>query len=103
MNRNKFSFKSENLIVDWISFKFQYLEDSTKIKIANYLFKIGFNSYQESGKLAKPIKEPILVNSKNKFEVCFVGDNSYWIGSLLHFFRFNVTDFSNLVQKKFIG
>lgn len=53
---NKLSFESENLVVDWISFKFQYLEDSTKTKIANYLFKIGFNSYHESGKLAKPIK-----------------------------------------------
>lgn len=37
---------------------------------------IGFNSYQESGKLAKP-----LVNSKNIFEVYFVGDNSYWGGT----------------------
>lgn len=53
---NKLSFESENLVVDWISFKFQYLEDSTKTKIVNYLFKIGFNSYHESGKLAKPIK-----------------------------------------------
>jgi len=49
MTQNKLSFDSENLVVDWISFKFQDLEDSTKTKIANYLFKIGFNSYQESG------------------------------------------------------
>ena len=47
------------------------------IKIANYLFKLGFNSYQESGKLAKPIKQPILVSSKNKFEVLFIIDKSY--------------------------
>jgi hypothetical protein len=44
MTQNKLSFESENLVVHWISFKFQYLEDSTKTKIANYLFKIGFNS-----------------------------------------------------------
>lgn len=67
MNQNKLSFANENLVVDYISFKFQYLEDFTKTKIADYLFKIGFNSYQESGKLIKPIKEPILVNSKNQF------------------------------------
>jgi hypothetical protein len=65
MNQNKLTFQSENLVVDWISFKFQYLEDSTKTKIANYLFKLGFNSYQESGKLARPIKESILVSPEN--------------------------------------
>lgn len=88
------NFESENLVVDWISFKFQYLEDSTKTKIANYLFKMGFNSYQESGKLAKPIKESILVSSKNKFEVRFVLDNSYWNGILLHFSGSNAAFFS---------
>jgi hypothetical protein len=78
MKQNKLTFESENLVVDYITFKFQDLEDSTKTKIANYFFKIGFNSYQESGKLAKPIQESILVSGKNKVEVLFVGDNSYW-------------------------
>jgi hypothetical protein len=50
------SFESENLVVDWISFKFQYLDNPTMMQITNYLFKLGFNSYQESVKLAKPIK-----------------------------------------------
>lgn len=77
MKENNLNFETENLVVDYITFKFQHLEDSTKTKIANYLFKIGFNSYQESGKLAKPFKEPIFVNSKNKFRVCFVENNSY--------------------------
>ena len=36
MNQNNLTFYSENLVVDWISFKFQHLEDSTKKKIANY-------------------------------------------------------------------
>ena len=77
MTLNKLSFESEELVVDWISFKFQDLEDSTKIKIANYLFKLGFNSYQESGKLAKPIR----VSSKNKFEVLFVNGRAPGIHS----------------------
>lgn len=93
MNQNKLSFANENLVVDYISFKFQYLEDFTKTKLADYLFKIGFNSYQESGKLTKPIKESILVSSKNKFEVCFVGDNPYWDGTLLHFSGLNAARF----------
>jgi hypothetical protein len=75
MNQTKFTFESENLVVDWISFKFQKLENSRQSKLANYLFKLGFNSFQESGKLAKPRKESILVRSQNKFEVL----NSYII------------------------
>lgn len=57
MTINKLNFESENLLVDWISFKFQYLYNHTMIHIANYLLKIEFNSYQESKKLAKSIKE----------------------------------------------
>ena len=72
MTQNKLSFKSKNLIVDWISFKFQHLGNSTEAEITNYLLKLGFNSYQKSGKLAKPVREPIQVNSSNKFEVLFV-------------------------------
>ena len=102
MNQNKFTFQSENLIVDYISFKFQHLEDSTKTKIANSLFKIGFNSYQESGKLAKPIKEPIFVHSKNQFQVCFVGENSYWRGTLLHFSGTNATRFYFFLKKQIV-
>jgi len=63
MKQNKFTFESENLVVDWISFKFQYLDNPTMMQIANYFIKIGFNSYQKSGKLATPIKESILVSS----------------------------------------
>nr|WPV72505.1 hypothetical protein orf212 [Navicula sp.]WPV72567.1 hypothetical protein orf212 [Navicula sp.]WPV72662.1 hypothetical protein orf212 [Navicula sp.]WPV72725.1 hypothetical protein orf212 [Navicula sp.] len=102
MNQNKLTFQSKNLVVDYISFKFQDLEDCTKTKIADYLFKIGFNSYQESGKLTKPIKEPILVNSKNQFQVCFVGDNSYWDGTLLHFSGLNATQFYFFLKEQII-
>ena len=102
MNQNKLTFQFDNLVVDYISFKFQDLEDCTKTKIADYLFKIGFNSYQESGKLTKPIKEHILVNSKNQFQVCFVGDNSYWDGTLLHFSGLNATQFYFFLKEQII-
>jgi len=72
MNQNKLTFQSQNLIVDYITFKFQDLDNLHQTKIANYLFKLGFNSYKESGKLAKPIQESILINSKNKYEVLFI-------------------------------
>ena len=85
MKKNKLTFESEKLVVDWISFKFQNLESTEQIKIANYLFRLGFNSYQESGRLAQPIKEPIQVNLNNKFEVIFVNEGPYWKGTTLQF------------------
>ena len=69
---NKLTFKDENLTVDWIGFKFQNLDNFAQTKLAKYLFKIGFNSYQESGKLAKPVKQSIFVSSDNKFQVLFI-------------------------------
>ncbi len=103
MNQNKFSFESENLVVDYISFKFQYLDNFTQTKIANYLLKLGFNSYQESGKLAKPRKESILVSSQNKYEVLFVADNPYWDGTILHFSGLNAKTFYSLIKQELVS
>lgn len=51
MIRNKSSFKSENLIVDWIGFNIQGLRDRKQVKqIAKYLFRnFGFNSTFDVG------------------------------------------------------
>lgn len=54
---NKLTFKDANLTVDWIGFKFQSLDNFVQTKLAEYLFNIGFNSSQESGKLAKPVNQ----------------------------------------------
>ena len=49
MKENNLNFETENLVVDYITFKFQHLEDSTKTKIANYLSlwvsNLGFISF----------------------------------------------------------
>lgn len=58
------SFESENLVVDYISFKFQDLKDWKEKELASYLLKLGFNCYKESGKLRKPIKTPIFMGLK---------------------------------------
>ena len=50
MLQNKLSFESENLVVDYISFKFQDLKDWKEKELASYLLKLGFNCYKESGK-----------------------------------------------------
>ena len=55
--------------MDYITFKFQDLDNLHQTKIANYLFKLGFNSYKESGKLAKPIKEP---SFEFNFKIIFI-------------------------------
>ena len=102
MNQNKFTFESENLVVDFISLKFQYLDSPTMMQIANYLFKLGFNSYQESGKLAKPISEPIQVNSKNKFKVVFRREGPFWDGTLLEFAGLSGNLFYTLIKKELI-
>jgi ribosomal protein S24E len=102
MKENKLNFESENLVVDYITFKFQDLDNLHQTRIANYLFKLGFNSYKESGKLGKPIKESILVNFKNQFEVCFVADNLYWGGTLLNFSGFNATRFYFFAKEQII-
>lgn len=49
-------FKYQNWVVDYISFKFQKLNNITKKQIPNSLFKIKWNVYQQSGKLAKLIQ-----------------------------------------------
>jgi hypothetical protein len=94
MNRNELTFKDENITVDLIGFKFQNLDNFAETKLAEYLFKIGFNSYQESGKLVKPIKESILVSSKNKFQVLFVTKATYWKGTSVYFSNPSATFFS---------
>ena len=102
MNQNKLNFKSENLTVDWIGYKFQNLDKIAQTKLAKYLFIIGFNSYQESGKLAKPIKESIFESSKNKFQVLFVNEAPYWKGTYVHFSGKSATYFYTLVKKNLI-
>ena len=98
MNQNTLNFNTQNLVVDYITFKFQDSQCEQN-KIAKYLFNLGFNSYQQSGKLSKPIQERILVNSKNQFEILFVNDHSYWKGTLLQFSGLNASRFYFLAKQ----
>ena len=99
----QFSFKNQGLKVDWIGFKFQNLDRFGQTQLAKYLFKLVFNSYQESGKLAKPIKEPILVSSKNKFQVLFVYEAPYWKGTYVQFSGSSATCFYSLLKQTLIN
>lgn len=86
-----------------LTFKFQDLDNLHQTRIANHLFKLGFNSYKKSGKLAKPIKESILINLENKYEVFFVVDNPYWRSTLLHFSVTNAKNFYSLIKQKLVA
>jgi hypothetical protein len=55
-------FQSQKLIVDYISFKFRSFDDNQERKIWSCLFELGFNSYQMSAKLSKPIKIDLFTN-----------------------------------------
>lgn len=101
MKENNLSFVSENLVVDYISFKFQE-SHCDQNKIAKYLFNLGFNSYQQSAKLSKPVQERMLVNSKNQFAILFVNEHYYWKGTLLQFSGLNASQFYFLAKQNII-
>lgn len=48
------------------------------------------------------IKQSILVNSKNKYEILFVVDNPYWQLTLLQFSGLNAKIFYSLIQQKLV-
>jgi len=88
MTRNKSSFKSENLIVDWIGFNIQGLVDIKQAKqIAIYLFRnFGFNSTFAVGLNGK--EETLFNHPKNKYKVSFrvyKYSDIYWDGIKIDF------------------
>jgi hypothetical protein len=108
MNLQKFSsqsqdFQSQKLKVDYICFKFPSFDDNQERKIADYLFRLRFNSYQESGKLANPIKESILVSSTHEHEVLFVKKGPDWEGTTLYFSGLNAGRFYFFAKQKVIN
>ena len=96
MHSTKLTFDSQSLVVKYLTFKFPALDDASKINIANYLFQLGFNSYQESGKLVKPI----LVDSDHLWEVCFVKDNPSRGWTFLNFSGLHASQFYFLCQER---
>lgn len=53
--------------------------------------------------MAKPVKEPIQVNSKNKYEVLFIKEGPYWEGTTLHFSGFNAKIFYSLIKQELVS
>ena len=88
MKQKKLTFKSENLVVDWIGFNIQGFVDRKPIKqIAKYLFQnFGFNSTLALGSEGK--EESLFNDSKNKYQVFFriyKYSDAYWDGIKIDF------------------
>ena len=101
MTPNNLSFKSENLVVDWISLNAKGLIDPQPI--AKYLLEFGFNSFQLNSFQEGPTRKEILCNHpKNKFNVIFSRPIEYWNGTVISFSGQNATYFYQLIQQKSI-
>jgi len=90
MSKNKLSFKSENRVVDSISFTLQGWVDSEPI--AKYFFEaFGFNSTLVKRINGKWKPQVLKYDSRNQFQVSFrqyeydPESKSFWVGSQIHF------------------
>jgi hypothetical protein len=78
---NKYSFKSENIVVDYFELKFDLLSRDTKQQIVEFFFKLGFNSFDVDKKYREPQSTAIQTNFKNQYQIQFVANvNNYWNG-----------------------
>ncbi len=86
MNQNKLTFQSQNLIVDYLEFKFNVLPEFIKQKIVQSFFKLGFNSFNVDKKYRDPVQDSIQTNSNNQYQIQFVVNiSSYWNGICVAF------------------
>ena len=104
MNQNKFNkfrFKSENVVVDYFELKFDLLTEHTKQRIVEFFFKLGFNSFDVDKKYRDPIQTRIQTNSKNQYQIQFVGNvSSYWNGVCVVFPGNSAAFFYQLSKEK---
>ena len=86
MKENRLTFQSQNLIVDYLEFKFNVLPEFIKQKIVQSFFKLGFNSFDVDKKYRDPVQDSIQTNSKNQYQIQFVVNiSSYWNGVCVAF------------------
>ena len=98
---NKFSFKSENLVVDYFELKFYALSQHRKQKIVEFFFKLGFNSFDVDKKYREARSTEIQTNPKNQYEIQFVRNVSmYWDGVCVVFPAKSAAFFYQLLKEK---
>jgi hypothetical protein len=96
------NFKSENLVVDWISFNVKGFIDSKLI--ARYFFqRFNFNSTISTNQDRK--KNYLFYDKKNQYQVSFIQhqynpeSKNFWIGTQIYFSGKNATYFYSFIQK----
>ena len=72
MKENKLTFQSQNLIVDYLEFKFNVLPEFIKQRIVQSFFKLGSNSFDVDKKYRDPVQDSIQTNSNNQYQIQFV-------------------------------
>ena len=108
MSKNKLSFESENLVVDWIGFNIQGLVDRNQVEqIAKYLFQnLGFNSTIVKIINGKWKSKSLNYTSQNQFQVSFRHQEydpevkSFWVGTKIDFSGKNADQFYNLIKEQ---
>lgn len=68
----KFSFKSEDLVVNYFELKCDVLSQYTKQQIVEFFFKLGFNSFDVDKKYRDPIQTRTQTNFNNQYQIPFV-------------------------------
>ena len=99
MSENKLTFESENIVVDYLSFKFQHLDNFTQKEITNYLFKLGFNSYQKDRDNSKSRQE-ITFDRRNLYEVVFILKINYQEGTHIEFLGASANKIFDLINQE---
>ena len=98
---NKFTFKSENIVVDYFELKFYLLSEYTKQEIVEFFFKLGFNSFDVDKKYREARSTPIQNNSKNQYQIQFVLNLTMdWDGVRVTFLSKSAAFFYQLLKKK---
>lgn len=101
MKENKLTFQYQNLIVDYLEFKFNVLPEFIKQKIVLSFFKLGFNSFDVDKKYRNPVQDSIQTNSKNQYQIQFVVNiSSYWNGVCVAFPGNSAALFISFQKKK---
>ena len=101
MKENKLTFQSQNLIVDYLEFKFNVLPEFIKQKIVMSFFKLGFNSFDVDKKYRDPVQDSIQTNSKNQYQIQFVVNfTMHWDGVCVTFPSKSAAFFYQLLKEK---
>jgi hypothetical protein len=97
----KFSFKFEDLVVDYFELKFDALPEYGKQKIVEFFFKLGFNSFDVDKKYRESQSTQIQINSKNQYQIQFVVNiSTYWDGLCPVFSSKSTAFFYQLLKEK---